>query len=73
MLIYYIATTAGKALTFENDGNVYVFQTTVDINNFQNPRVAIGFDDGTQFFLGEVATDNYGVTDRFTNTTFIPQ
>ena len=72
MLLYYIATTSGKSLTFENTGNTYVFQTTVDTNNFVNPRVGLGFDDGTQFYLGETATDNYGETDRFQNTTFIP-
>ena len=72
MLLYYIATTTGKALTFENTGNTYAFQTTVDAANFNNPKVALGFDDGTQFILGETPTDNYGETLRFGNTTFIP-
>lgn len=73
MLVYYIATTQGKTLSFENTGNTYVFQTDNDIANFSNPRIAIGFDDGTQFYLGETPTDNYGETDRFGNTTFIPR
>ena len=72
MNIYYVATSEGKSLTFENNGNVYAFQTHSNIAEFNNPSITLTFDDGTRFVLSENPTDNYGTTASFGNMTFIP-
>lgn len=71
--LYYIAATQAKSLTFANNGNVYAFQTTVDIAQYNGPAIVLGFDDGTKYALSDTPTDTYGILCHLENTTFIPQ